>query len=450
MNSTKRKVVKFLLADLPKGLIEDSKVQNKKSLAKIIASVWRKLRLKEKSVALIVPEFSTYIKLISVPKIGAQDLNEAVYWQAQEFLPQNIGSMVMDWKYVNKSNGNIEVLVIAMDKEVLTSYVDSVTEAGLLPLVVETPSLSLARVTGEGDKGKLIIYRNFNEVILVATKGQKIFGSSIVGREDYSEISKVAQKMIGHYKSAEIELIKVGGLEFDTRLADELAKLTGKKVEWIKVVLGGIEEDKIQEYLIPIGTQFSDPDEPSNENTINLLPEDLVRKYLKKRLKLQIWSLMLLVSAFVWVSLIASLGTYLYLNQQIAKLGREESSQNLMLGEIAEAGNEIERINLVAEKVSKIVEVSVPVEEVFNNIINAKPDGVVINRYLVDLDKGSIEVSGISADRSSLIEFKQKLEENENFTEVFVPISSLETESNIAYRISFVFVKPDNGKESKM
>jgi len=69
---------------------------------------------------------------------------------------------------------------------------------------------------------------------------------------------------------------------------------------------------------------------------------------------------------------------------------------------------------------------------------------------LVDLDKGSIEVSGISADRSSLIEFKQKLEENENFTEVFVPISSLETESNIAYRISFVFVKPDNGKESKM
>jgi hypothetical protein len=46
---------------------------------------------------------------------------------------------------------------------------------------------------------------------------------------------------------------------------------------------------------------------------------------------------------------------------------------------------------------------------------------------------------GISQSRSSLIEFKQRLEDSPNFSDVIIPISSFEVETNLNFEMSLFY-----------
>ena len=65
LNSSKKKVEKHLTIDIPDGLIVNHKVQDVDILAKLLGQVWKKAGIKEKTVGLVVPEFSTFIKTLN-------------------------------------------------------------------------------------------------------------------------------------------------------------------------------------------------------------------------------------------------------------------------------------------------------------------------------------------------------------------------------------------------
>jgi len=439
LNSHKSKVERFLTIDLPKKLLNNYKVEETQTLAKILRSVWKKLKLKERTVGIVVPEFSTFIKVLNIPKLESKELNEAIHWQAQEYLPKGLTDMVLDWKFVKETEKEYQVLVIAMEKEILTSYVNAAAGAGLFPLVVETPSLSLARVAGSDDTGTLSIYKSFDEMILVVSQGEKIFGSTVVPMDDYSKVIDVVTKMIGHYKDAQVGKIKIGGIEFDTRLADELAKITKMKIEWQDISITGIEKEKIQEYLIPIALQMEDPLEPADVHTINLLPDELVSKYSGEKVRLQVWSLTLLASLFIWISFVAALGVFLYLGREIEANKQSSTPQGSSVNERTATLNEVKRINKLTDDVLKVTSILVPPEKILNGIYTLKPADISINEYKIGFDKGDIKLAGISQSRSSLIEFKQRLEDSPNFSNIIIPISSFEVETNLNFEMSFFY-----------
>ena len=60
---------------IPPGLILRHAVEDKETLAKILRSSWKKLGIKERVVGLIIPEFITLTKLITVPKLTGKRRN---------------------------------------------------------------------------------------------------------------------------------------------------------------------------------------------------------------------------------------------------------------------------------------------------------------------------------------------------------------------------------------
>jgi len=127
----------------------------------------------------------------------------------------------------------------------------------------------------------------------------------------------------------------------------------------------------------------------------------------------------------------------------IVEKARKTGKIDKGINEVTKATAEIKKINSISTKVLKILEISIPAEEILNEIENSKPSGITISKKIVEIDKGNIEISGVSSDRSSLIEFKQRLEENDHFSNVFVPISSLEIETNIDYKMSLNYQNPE-------
>ena len=186
-------------------------------------------------------------------------------------------------------------------------------------------------------------------------------------------------------------------------------------------------------------------------HSLNVLPLNLVEKYKTARLKLQIWSLTLTVTLFIWMSFLSTLGGYLYLSQQI-KTVKQENLEKLDITKKRESlVSEIKRINTLAESVVKIKDVSLIPQTLLNDIWAAKPEGITLEKYKLDLDKGLIELKGRSQDRSTLIGFKNNLEAAPTFDLVDVPISSFEEEKDIEFKltanISSITVKL--GKEGK-
>lgn len=441
LTGNKTAVEKFTSVELPEGLIQNYRVKDKKSLADILAQNWQDYKFTEKSVAIVIPEFSAFTKSLVLPDLKAKELDEAVRWQSRDFLPSEYREVIMDWKVVKKEKGENRILAVAIQKEVILDYVDTVAQAGLSPLAIETPSLALERITDGSNEGKLIIYTNFGEAILVMVQGKEIFGSSVVSSADAKGIIWTAVQMIRHYQNIKIKKIEVGGLEITGELLEQLGAGTKLPIEWIKANVAGISAEQIQEYLIPISLQYKDPAEPMNETTVNLLPPKWVKLYHHKRLKVQVWSLSLIASLVIWGCFLAVLGVYLLLDRQIKIF---ESVQSMSLPEAVI--NQIDEINLIVRKTSKIRSISYLPQEIIEEVNSLSPPGITLTGYQLDFGTGRIILKGKAINREKLIEFKKVLAENKNYTEISIPISNLEAETDLDFELRCIY-GPAAGKK---
>lgn len=439
LDSRLQKVKKHATLDLPDDLIVRHKVTDHIALGKILQNTWDKLGIKERSVGIIIPEFSTFAKVIKVPRIDTGDLDEAVKWQAQEFLPGSQKDMVMDWKIVRRQEKEYEILVAAVGREILESYVKSAENAGFFPQIVETPSLAISRVVPEKTKRALVVYANIGEAILVLIEDGAIVGSSIVSSSDQDDIVKTATRIVAHYGEHEIEKILIGGLDVKADLANKLQKALGKPTEGITTRAKGLTSDELQHYLIPISLQFREPSEPADPGTINLMPIYLVTRYKSAKERTQLWGLNLTITLFVWMCLIVVVGTYIFLNQTLGDLKRVNNAQSDIANQRVQAAKMVNEVNSLSERVVKINNASTYPQIVLNDISGSTPAGVSVEDYNLDLDRGTVELRGTAVDRLSLINFKQRLEENPKVSEVLIPISSFQVESNIKFSLSYKY-----------
>jgi hypothetical protein len=306
---------------LPTGIISNYKVINPSALAKILRELFVRSGITEKSVGIVIPEFSSFSKLIILPKLQAKELNEAVLWQAQEYLPDGAENMNIDWKIVEKKDTGTEVLLVAVPKEVLAGYIESCEKAGLFPHGVQTPSVCLTNLkTGNGDTTALVVYGGFCESILMLVKGEKIIGTSVVKDPEEKEIVETATKMINHYKTEKVEKTYVCGRGMTENILLGIKKNLKTEVAILKPNVLGIDTAKAQDYIIPISLLLRNLEDPPDPKSINLMPGSLVEKYKKRKGKVQIWSLTLTITLFTWFSFLIVFGSYLVVSQQITAI----------------------------------------------------------------------------------------------------------------------------------
>ena len=438
LNSNKGRVIKRASIDLPEGLIKNHKIADKSTFASLLKEAWKKLQIKEKSVFLVIPEFSTFTKLIDLSGLKIAELQEAVGWQVQDYLPTENQEMIMDFKIVDKLKDGYKVLVVALEANSLKDFVDTLEAAGLFPINVEIPSISLTRLTEGDEKGKIIVYLSSDETIIVAGKGSEIYASSVVVGRELEEIEKNIKRIINHFTEVEIKTLYAGGEGIHIGNFEKIAQKLKLELKLIDPKLKGITSSEIQNYLVSYSSQLQTPSEPSDPLTLNLLPIGLVEKYQTSKKKVQAWSLTLTTTLFVWISFFITLAAFLFMNQQIKDIKALGASPTAI--RTSDFTTKIESINKTIDRIEKIREVWVSPEIVLNEIANAKPQGITIANYIVDYENGKIRFSGISANRETLVSFKQNLMVNTNFVGIEMPITSFEAGTNLEFEVSLEYL----------
>jgi len=437
INVKANSIIKLAEAQLPPGVIVNYRAKDKEALVKYIKELWTKNNIRDKYVGVVVPEFSTYTKSLSLPNLTDIELQEALSWRMQEFLPVSLDEVVFDWKILKREKEEAKVQVVAILKDVLFGYIDAVGTAGLFPLVVETPSLSIQRLIGGDETGKLIIYVNVNEAILIISEGEEIIASSVVTSENFNQIVTTAQQMLAHYSNVSIQKVVISGVGLTQDLVQFLNYNLGRSVQFADVKVKGMLPGQVQDFLIGISLQHKDPAEPESELTINLLPPSWADYYKKQSTGIRAWTLTLAASIIIWATFLSVLIVFMFLSLEVENLENSEASTKSQ--ELNEAVAKVNDANSLAGEVLAITENMIYPQEIFNMLARAKNAGITISFQRVNLSTGEVTLSGTALTRAELLAFRDSLGKEEKFTEVSLPISNLIEEVNINFEVRLFY-----------
>lgn len=142
-------LLSFARKDIPAGWIEDGEIKNEEDVIDLIKKTLRETKPKpisSKYVVYSIPETKGFIRVIRVPKVEGDNIEETVKYEAEQLFPIDISESYTDWQILSQSDEKVlEVLVAAVPMKLVDSYSEMLKKAGLMPVAAEIESIAISR-----------------------------------------------------------------------------------------------------------------------------------------------------------------------------------------------------------------------------------------------------------------------------------------------------------------
>lgn len=132
-------------------LIVEGSIIDAIRLTESLKELVRKAKIKTKSVVISVSGHSSVIvKRISLPEMTEEELSESIKFEAEQYVPFDIDDVNLDFQILGPKEeaGQMDVILVAVKKEVINDYVTVVREAGLNPAIVDVDTFALENMYG--------------------------------------------------------------------------------------------------------------------------------------------------------------------------------------------------------------------------------------------------------------------------------------------------------------
>jgi type IV pilus assembly protein PilM len=141
----------FDIHPLPPELIVDGSIIDSLRLVDSIKEMVKKAGIKSKeAVVSISGHSSVIIKRISLPEMSEEELSESIKFEAEQYVPFDIEDVNLDFQIIGPKEepGQMDVILVAVKKEIINEYTSVVKEAGLTPIIVDIDSFALENMYG--------------------------------------------------------------------------------------------------------------------------------------------------------------------------------------------------------------------------------------------------------------------------------------------------------------
>ncbi len=111
----------------------------------------RKAKIKSKDAVIAISGHSSVIiKRISLPEMSEEELSESIKFEAEQYVPFDIEDVNLDFQILGPKEepGQMDVILVAVKKEVINDYVSVVKEAGLNTAIVDVDAFALENMYG--------------------------------------------------------------------------------------------------------------------------------------------------------------------------------------------------------------------------------------------------------------------------------------------------------------
>jgi type IV pilus assembly protein PilM len=174
---------------IPEGTISLGQIQK----PDVLKGVLERLK-KEHNINFVhssLPESLAYLADMDIPAVKNSELYESVELQMEEYVPMNVADSVFDYDVIgtNKNKpGTLTVITSVVPANVVTSYINVFTSAGITLLSLETDSSALSRAVipkGSLETSMLLDLGRIKTGVYVVSHGTVFFVSDIdIGEKD--------------------------------------------------------------------------------------------------------------------------------------------------------------------------------------------------------------------------------------------------------------------------
>lgn len=146
-------VVSFNPAFIQEGVVTD--IEGLAKAAKKLFAEDMIGKINTRRVAVTMPVARTFNRAMSLPKLAKNDLDQAVRLEAEQYIPMPIDELYLDYEITSQTNKEIELLVVAVPKKIVDSYVAFLQVVGLEPVAFETTIAASARLVSQAEQSDI-------------------------------------------------------------------------------------------------------------------------------------------------------------------------------------------------------------------------------------------------------------------------------------------------------
>jgi len=132
----------FGIEPLPAEAIVGGTIMDSGTVVNAIIKLVRDQSIKNLAVATSVDGNSVIVKRISMMAMSDAELSEAIQWEAGQYIPFDIEEVKIDYQEleVDPESGNLNVLLVAVKRDLIAEYTALLSQSGLNPSVLDIDS----------------------------------------------------------------------------------------------------------------------------------------------------------------------------------------------------------------------------------------------------------------------------------------------------------------------
>lgn len=168
----------FHMHPLSPELIVDGSIIDSLRLVEALKEAIRTAGIKTKNAVISISGHSSaIIKRISLPEMTEEELSESIKFEAEQYVPFDIEDVNLDFQIIGPKEepGQMDVILVAVKKEIINEYISVVKEAGLNPIIVDIDSFALENMYGinyeiEPDKNVALLNIGASTINMIIVK----------------------------------------------------------------------------------------------------------------------------------------------------------------------------------------------------------------------------------------------------------------------------------------
>jgi type IV pilus assembly protein PilM len=149
-------------------------------------------------VAVSLPANHAFTRAVRLPKIGPEDIAEAVQAEAEQYIPGHADNLYLDYMTLREDDEGIEVFIVAMSKAIIDSYMMLMHLLGLEAVLFDTSIGASARLFAHDSQSTvpslLVDFGTGSTEITVFNHGIVVLGTVSFGGDD---ITKSISRKLG-------------------------------------------------------------------------------------------------------------------------------------------------------------------------------------------------------------------------------------------------------------
>ncbi len=140
------RIEKLGMKDLPPEAIVDGSIIDSMTVINTLKDLLNEHNIKTKLAVSALTGHYVIIKKVTFPAATEDELAESIQWEAEQYIPFPVTEVNLDFQILGadtEGRGQMDVMLVAVKKEVIGDYTNVLREAGLTPVVIDVDAFAI-------------------------------------------------------------------------------------------------------------------------------------------------------------------------------------------------------------------------------------------------------------------------------------------------------------------